>query len=97
MSKRRKFLICYDIADAKRLRRVAKVCESYGSRIQFSVFESSLNSTMLASLRSELDNLINHDVDQILFVDLGLDDMTTPFSVSYIGMPYVRKSRITII
>lgn len=50
MSKRRRFLICYDIADPKRLRNAAKICESYGSRIQFSVFESSLSATMLAQL-----------------------------------------------
>ena len=97
MSKRHRFLVCYDIADAKRLRRVAKVCESYGSRIQFSVFESALSATMLARLKSELDDLINHDDDQILFVDLGLDDSSTPFSIEYIGMPYIKKSRITII
>jgi len=97
MSKRHRFLVCYDIADSKRLRRVAKVCESYGSRIQFSVFESALSSTMLASLRAELDSIINHDTDQILFVDLGGDDASTPFTMEYLGLPYVKKSRITII
>lgn len=95
--KRHKFLVCYDIADAKRLRHVAKVCESYGSRIQFSVFESSLSPTMLASLKTELDAIINHADDQILFVDLGLDDASTPFSVQAIGVPYIKKGRITII
>ena len=97
MSKRHRYLVCYDIADPKRLRRVAKVCESYGSRIQFSVFESSLSSTMLAGLKAELDALIHHDDDQVLFVDLGVDDASTPFSIDYIGMPYIKKSRITII
>ena len=97
MSKRHRFLVCYDIADAKRLRRVARVCESYGRRIQFSVFESTLSNTMMASLRAELDIIINHDTDQILFVDLGADDASTPFTMEYIGMPYVKKNRITII
>lgn len=97
MSKRHRYLVCYDIADSKRLRRVAKICESYGNRIQFSVFESSLSSTMLASLQMELDALINHDTDQILFVDLGVDDASTPFTMGYLGLPYVKKSRITII
>ena len=97
MNRRHSFLICYDIADAKRLRRVAKVCESYGYRVQFSVFQSSLSPVMLAQLKAELDALINHEVDQVLFVNLGLDDSSTPFSVEYIGMPYIKKSRITII
>lgn len=94
---RHKFLICYDIADAKRLRHVARVCESYGSRIQFSVFESSLSPTMLAQLKTELDAIINHDNDQVMFVNLGRDDDSTPFSIHTIGLPYVKKSRLTII
>lgn len=94
---RHRFLICYDIADAKRLRHVARVCESYGTRIQFSVFESALSPTMLARLKSELEDIINHANDQIMFVDLGVDDSSTPFTIQSIGLPYIKKSRITII
>lgn len=97
MSKRRRYLICYDIADPKRLRHVAKVCESFASRIQFSVFEAALSSLMLAKLRAQLHEVINHDWDQIIFVDLGADDSSTPFSLESIGLPYVQRSRLTII
>lgn len=97
MSRRHKYLICYDIADAKRLRHTAKACESYGTRLQFSVFESALDTTMLAQLRTELDNIIHHGEDQILFVDLGADNETTPFTMETLGLPYVRKTRLTII
>lgn len=97
MSRRHKYLICYDIADAKRLRHTAKVCESYGTRLQFSVFESALDTTMLAQLRTELDNIIHHGEDQILFVDLGADNETTPFTMETLGLPYVKKTRLTII
>ena len=94
---RHKFLICYDIADAKRQRHVARICESYGYRIQFSVFESSLSPTMLAKLKTELDAVINHSNDQVMFVNLGKDDASTPFSIQTIGLPYIKSSRITII
>lgn len=97
MSRRHRYLVCYDIADAKRLRYIARICQSYGSRIQFSVFETSLDATMLASLKVELEKAINHDVDQILFVDLGKDDESTPFDIEAIGVPYLKKPRITII
>lgn len=97
MTRRHRFLVCYDIAEPKRLRKVAKICESYGSRIQFSVFESSLSPPMLAAFKAELDGLINHDDDQVLFVDMGVDDSSTPFSIVYLGLPYIKKSRITII
>ena len=37
-------LLAYDIADPKRLSRVAKVCEDYGVRVQYSVFECHLEN-----------------------------------------------------
>lgn len=97
MSRRRRYLVCYDIADPKRLRMIARVCSSFGYRLQYSVFESSLDATMLAKLKSELDKILNHSCDQILFIDLGLDDESTPLNVEYMGLPYLKKTRITII
>lgn len=97
MSIRRKYLICYDISEHKRLYRTAKICESYGTRIQFSVFEASLDGMMLASFQDELNGIINHEEDQILFVDLGRDDSSTPFHIETIGIPYTKRSRVTII
>ena len=97
MSVRRRYIICYDITDPKRLYRTAKVCESYGYRIQFSVFESALDSMMLAKLCADLENIIHHDDDQILIIDLGRDDSSTPFHITSLGVPYIKKSRITII
>ena len=32
------YLVCYDVSNPKRLRRVAKVCEGSGYRRQLSVF-----------------------------------------------------------
>ncbi len=97
MSRRRRYLICYDVADAKRLRHTARVCESYGTRLQFSVFESSLDDLMLKKMQTELDSVINHSCDQILFVDMGFDDETTPLNIAFLGLPYLKRSRITII
>ena len=97
MSNRHKYLVCYDIAAPKRLHKVAKICESYGSRLQFSVFEASLNGMMLASLQAELQAIIHHDEDQIIFIDLGRDDPSTPFRIDTMGLPYIKRSRITII
>lgn len=97
MSRRRRYLVCYDIADPKRLRYTAKVCESFGSRLQCSVFEASLDSTMLARLKMELDSIINHSCDQVLFVDMGIDNESTPLNIEYLGLPYLKRTRVTII
>ena len=45
------YLVCYDIANDKRLRRVFKVCKNYGDHLQFSVFECDLNPAEKAAAR----------------------------------------------
>lgn len=58
------FLLAYDVATAtlegqRRLRRVAKVCEGFGARVQQSVFELVLDPhelpVLLDRLRREMD------------------------------------------
>ena len=59
-------LVCYDVsteskAGRRRLRRVAKVCESTGQRVQKSVFECQLDvaqfETLERALWAEIDPL----------------------------------------
>ena len=64
-------LITYDIADtgttgAVRLRRIADVCEKYGQRVQFSVFECRLSKARLARLIGEMQDIIDHKRDSVL-------------------------------
>ena len=64
-------LVAYDIADtettgAARLRRIADVCEKYGQRVQFSVFECRLSKTRLARLVGEIRDVIDPHVDSVL-------------------------------
>ena len=33
------YIVCYDIANDKRLRKVFKTCGNFGDHLQFSVFE----------------------------------------------------------
>ena len=64
------YLVTYDIADPKRLRKVARACEDFGLRRQFSVFFCRLSLTDLVRLRSRLYDVIDLDKDQVLFVPL---------------------------
>ena len=64
-------LITYDIADtdtsgASRLRRIADVCEKYGQRVQFSVFECRLSKARLARLVGEVEDIIDRDRDSVI-------------------------------
>ena len=64
-------LVAYDIADtegagASRLRRVAQVCEKYGQRVQFSVFECRLSPERLARMIGEVEDVIDSDEDSVM-------------------------------
>ena len=65
------YLVCYDIADPKRLRRVFNTCYNFGDHLQFSVFECDLNPSEKIELEKALGDIINHDEDQVLFVADG--------------------------
>jgi len=59
------YIIAYDIADNKRRLCVAKTLESWGYRIQESVFQLRLDSATLARVRSSLAVLISESDDVI--------------------------------
>jgi CRISPR-associated protein Cas2 len=64
------YLVAYDICDAKRLRKVAKICEDFGMRRQYSVFMCRLAAVDLVRLKSRLYDVIDLDQDQVLFIPL---------------------------
>jgi CRISPR-associated protein Cas2 len=64
------YIVAYDIADPKRLRKVARCCEDFGYRKQFSVFLCRLSATDFVRLRSRLYDMINREKDQVLFIPL---------------------------
>jgi CRISPR-associated protein Cas2 len=61
-------LVCYDVnteskSGRRRLRRVAKTCESVGQRVQKSVFECRLDQAQMESLERRLLAEINVEQD----------------------------------
>lgn len=84
------YLVCYDIADAKRLRQVFKVCKNYGDHLQFSVFECDLSLTEKAGMESELIDIIKHTEDQVIFVVLGAAEGRGDRAITALGMPYLK-------
>ena len=97
MSQRTRYLVSYDISDPKRLRRVARVIESFGSRLQYSVFECPLDGLRLAELKALLQPLLHHSEDQVLFVSLGPDANDASLVIEAMGQPYAMRTRVTII
>lgn len=68
---RRRHLIAYDIREPSRLRRICKLMEAHGERLQYSVFICDLDRTELIHLRSAAEELMNLMVDSVVIVDLG--------------------------
>lgn len=61
-------IVCYDVntetaAGRRRLRRVAKVCEGVGQRVQKSVFECRIDLAAMEELERRLLHTIDVDTD----------------------------------
>ena len=69
-------LIAYDIADAKRLRKVAKLCELYGLRIEKSLFECSMPDKLFTQFWNELKDIVAENEDAVIAYDVT-DSQTT--------------------
>lgn len=81
-------LITYDVSTEtetgkRRLRKVAKQCVNYGTRVQNSVFECILDNAQYVMLKSALSEIIDKEVDSLRFYNLGNKHKT---KVEYIGV-----------
>jgi len=83
------YLVCYDIADDKRLRRVFKTCKNYGNHLQFSVFECDLNPSEKVQMETALKEIIDYTKDQVLFVTLGPAASRGARVINALGIPYI--------
>ena len=63
------WLVIYDIRDSKRLRKVAKCMESYGMRVQKSVFEIEAKEVTIEELRTRVNNIIDIE-DFVVYFDV---------------------------
>ena len=68
-------LVSYDVArdekGEKRLRHVAKILESYGQRVQYSVFECLVEPAQWIELKNKLLKEIKPEYDSLRFYSLG--------------------------
>lgn len=65
-----RYLIIYDIADHRRLQRVAKVLGDYGRRLQNSTFEARLTPPQLTRLLDEVGRIIDPAVDNVKYLPI---------------------------
>ena len=94
---RQTYIVTYDICDPKRLRRVFKTMRGYGDHLQLSVFRCELSHRELVELRAELATIVNHDEDQVLFVDVGPVEGRGSTSIAAIGKAYIAPERHALV
>lgn len=69
-------LVTYDVSfdtegGQRRLRRIAKICQDYGIRVQYSVFECDVDPAQWVQLKEALFAVYDDEVDSLRFYKLG--------------------------
>lgn len=84
---RRCYLVCYDVRDARRLRRIHKLLKAYGEPWQYSVFYCTLKAIDRVRLEVAAREILNLHEDQLLIVDLGGNEEAARDSATVVGQP----------
>ncbi len=60
-----RFVVCYDIADDRRRRKIAELLDAYGDRIQESVFELPVDRSLMNKCRDALIDVLDQKQDSL--------------------------------
>lgn len=85
MERPRRWLVAYDITEDHRRERIAHLLDSYGDRVQYSVFIVDARPAKLIRLRAGLAAIMDPLQDSVLFADLGPVAAIIPARFSYLG------------
>ena len=91
------YLVCYDVSDPKRLRKVARCCEDFGYRKQLSVFLCRVSATDFVRLRTRLYDLIDLTEDQVLFIPLAEKCLQRMEAIGRPTDPHVKKDVLIVL
>jgi len=94
---RSRYVVCYDISDQKRLRRVYHVMCGFGDPLQYSVFACDLSPSERVLLETALVEAIHEREDRVLIVDTGPADGRGEQCMKVLGRQHVPKERRAII
>ena len=97
MGEIKSYLVSYDIMDAKRLHTVHKTMKGFGDPIHYSVFRCNLSEKGKVELMAALTEIVKHDQDRIMIVDLGPLDGRVDDRIDFIGLHPLDMERKSII
>jgi len=86
VSGRNCYVVSYDIMDQKRLQKVHRTMKGFGEAVHYSVFRCDLTPKGRVELVAKLTELIKHDQDRIMIVDLGPSDGRATQRIEFLGV-----------
>lgn len=95
---RRCYVVCYDIREPKRLRRVHKLMKAFGEAWQYSVFYCTLKAIDRVRMENALREILNLKQDQVLILDLGANEEAARESSTFMGpgMPKTESGMVVV-
>jgi len=90
------YLVCYDICEPKRWRKVYKTMKGFGAWLQLSVFQCRLTRAKVLSMSAALTDVINQAEDHVMIIDLGPAD-SVKIRVESIGKSFEPIERKPVI
>lgn len=89
------WLVCYDIANPKRLKRISSFCEKFGIRLQKSAFQVDTDQEVLEKLIHGIKELMNQKTDSIVIYPICED--CRRLSISDGPNKIIDKNRVVIL
>lgn len=97
VTRRRRYLVAYDISDDKRRDGVYGILQGFGDWAQYSVFLCELTDVELVRMRSALRSTIHEHEDQVMILDLGRAHRPLEQSLEIVGRGYEPAVRSHIV
>lgn len=94
---RHRYLVAYDVSNAKRLRRVHKKMCGFGESLQYSVFQCALSDVELTLMREAIGAIINHAEDRVMIVDIGPLDGRAASAFQFMGVQWHAPAEVSAI
>jgi len=95
---RRRYVVCYDVREPKRLRRTHKALLGYGDPLQYSVFVCDLSEAERALMEEAIRRVVDLTEDSVAVIDLGPADGSGRHKIRQLGQKrMVERDRCVVV
>ncbi len=94
---RKRYVVTYDVREAKRLRRIHRKMMGFGDSLQYSVFLCELSAKERVLLQEALIEVIDLKNDQVLIIDIGPAEGRGSGAMETLGRQTLPNSREVVV